>query len=324
MARSDRVPAARAALGVALALFLAGPVAAARAEPCLPGEARAVALTTQERGEDAPLIATHDATIRADTRVGQSISLPPDVRVTSQNAGAVALIVPSTTNVAVTVSWQHQRDDDTQCSATQTTALPVKPAHPVRALPLRRPSRQDLTGHRSLIVIPSEKDPNLDPLEVSIRATAGGKRTPASTKPREMVVPMRTVDQIEYEKKLPVNPGARLLCRFFLLTCDRLVTTALSRIGLDPGTLKPDLDGARFRLARTQPLLEAARYGIEITVNGSGRAYGGERGLEQHGYDLQVRQSGRLVARLRRAQRCRSAVGRGPTCRTVRQTTSLG
>ena len=69
-------------------------------------------------------------------------------------------------------------------------------------------------------------------------------------------------------------------------------------------------------LARSRPFREYARYGVRIELNPGGRTP-----KPTHGYDVQVRQSGRLVARVRRAVRCRTVRNFGGTrsvCRAVR------
>ncbi len=69
-------------------------------------------------------------------------------------------------------------------------------------------------------------------------------------------------------------------------------TDALSR-----GVVEPNLDGALKLLARTQAR-SAARFGAAIDVFLGGTA------KRPFGYDLQVRQSGRVLARVRRAGDC--------------------
>ena len=119
---------------------------------------------------------------------------------------------------------------------------------------------------------------------------------------------MRTVDQIKYARKLPdpFNLGVAERCRLYLLTCGASsprwpgpssTTAALA----SAASSSADIDGWLTLLPRSQPSLEAARYGVVIEARPGAVREGSPRPF---GYDVQVRQSGRLVARVRVAGRC--------------------
>jgi hypothetical protein len=92
--------------------------------------------------------------------------------------------------------------------------------------------------------------------------------------------------------------------------------------GLKRGIERPDLDGSNSilqSLAFTQPARWAAPYGITANARGGARQ-------KPFGYDVQVRQAGRLVARVRRVGRCvleRRSVGIFRACKLARSTTLL-
>jgi hypothetical protein len=76
-------------------------------------------------------------------------------------------------------------------------------------------------------------------------------------------------------------------------------------------------------LPRSQPSLEAARYGVTIEARPGAVRAGKPRPF---GYDVQVRQSGRVVARVRLAGRClerRRAQGLVVQCRIAKRSIEL-
>jgi hypothetical protein len=330
-----------AGLALALAVGLLAPSSSAGrpGDPaCAPGVAYSVTLRTQEAGEDKPLVATHDADVLVEVSGDArrtSISLPPDVRVLAQNSSAVNLIVPVAPTLAVTVSWEQSTDPSnpeadpeeaaTRCVASQTIAVPVMPAKRSRAVKLFN----WLQGFSDFAVVPALKRPDLSPLEISARTTARVAFPRASAKPRTMVVPMRTADQIKYRTRLPGLAGISVAkkCRFYSLTCGSVFTEVarpfIDTDALSRGIVKGDIDGALSPLARTQPSRTAARYGVVIQARPGAVRLGSPRPF---GYDVQVRQSGRLLARVRAAGRCvqlRDARGIFTQCRMRGRRTQL-
>ena len=139
---------------------------------------------------------------------------------------------------------------------------------------------------------------------------------------------MRTVDQIKYAKTLPdpFHLGVAGRCRLYLLTCGAVFSEVarpfLDTDALQRGVEKADINDGVKLLPRTQPSLEAARYGVTIEARPGAVREGRPRPF---GYDVQVRQSGRLVARVRVAGRCverRLAQGLVVQCRIARRSVS--
>jgi len=341
MNQSDAPAIGRVALGAALAIGLLGPISSAGAQgdpPCAPDKTLTVTLETEESGLKRPLVATHDADVLVDIagdarRV--SISLPPGVRIIAQNSSGVVLIVPVGASLPVTVSWLQAVDPSdpesdpsnpsTRCAASRTIELPVTPAKRSHAVKTFR----WLQGFSDFAVVPALKQPDLSPLEISARTTGSVRFPAAKAKPRTMVVPMRTVDQIKYRTRLPGLGGLSVAkkCRFWDLTCGS-VFTEVSRLSIDTDALgrgieKGDLNGGTILLARTQPSREAAQYGVAVQARPGGVRLGAPRPF---GYDVQVRQSGRLLARVRAAGRCvelRLAQGLVTQCQIRRRSTQL-
>ena len=165
-------------------------------------------------------------------------------------------------------------------------------------------------------MVPALKQPDLSPLEISARTTSRAAFPPATAAARTMAVPMRTVDQIKYAKTLPdpFHLGVAGRCRLYLLTCGAVFSEVarpfLDTDALQRGVEKADINDGVKLLPRTQPSLEAARYGVTIEARPGAVREGKPRPF---GYDVQVRQSGRLVARVRVAGPLRRApAGAGP------------
>ncbi len=302
------------------------PTAGAQAPPpCAPDTTSAVTLTTQERSEDAKPVATHPVTVSAEVD-GQAdnvtVAPPPGTTVLAggEGDGGVHMIVPAAPSVAITVTWRQPVEPDAECFATRVVTLPVlaaRPSHTVRTPGPRYGA--------TVAVVPALTRPDLSPVEVSVAAVSKPRLPPPSGKPRTMVVPLRAEDQVEYDKKLPSLSfiKTRALCRAYYLTCGT-VTSIVAALQIDDdalgrGIVRGDPRGPVSLLARTQPALRSARYGLHIdAVPAKNKIYG---------LDLQIRQSGRLLGRVRRAGRCRS--GRGPTgttyrCTLTRSKTKLG
>jgi hypothetical protein len=333
------------AIGVlALCLLVWAPAAAAQAAPaCAPDKLLNVTLTSSERDLPAPLVATHDVSVEAaftGTTVSESYTPPTGVKVLAAGRSGIDFIVPIAASVAITVSWYQAidpsdpgsdpEDPATRCAGSRVVTLPITPARPSHAVKRRSWKVAQRQGIALLAVVPALKQPDLSPLEISIRVTSGARFPPANATVRPMVVPMRTADQIEYPKALPslFHISTARKCKFFLLTCGT-VSSQVARPDLDTDALqrgieKADVNGSAKLLARTQPSLEAARYGLTIDAVPNVSRLG--KKLRPFGYDLQVRQSGRLVARLRAAGRCfeqRRSQGIVVTCRIVKQSAQL-
>ena len=127
------------ALRVAIALLaslLAVPATATAQEPpaCAPEKAYGATLTSQEAGEDRPVVATHEvyvvANISGDAR---AIVLTPQegVAVLDKNSDGSGIIIfaPTTPNLTVTVSWRQSADPSNSEETVSYThlTLPTTP-----------------------------------------------------------------------------------------------------------------------------------------------------------------------------------------------------
>lgn len=320
MNRSCTPAIGRVSLGAALVVCVLAwpPLAAGQSLPaCAPDRTLNVKLTSEDKGLAAPLVATHDVTVSAEftgSTVGESLTPPPDVQLLGRGKGAVVeFIVPIAASVPVTVSWRQATDpsDPTSdpsdpaasCAASRVVTLAVKPARSSHAV--KYASWQE--GHSSLAVVPALKRPDLSALEVSARVISHARFPSAKAKAQTMLVPMRTVDQIKYRTRLPGLSFLSLAkrCRFYSLTCgsvfSEVFTLEIDSDALRRGVVKGDVGGGGTLLARTQPALTSARYGVSIDIRPGASRRGKDRPF---GYDLQVRQSGHLIARVRAAGRC--------------------
>ena len=303
-------------LGLALVWALLDPVSAQAApgDPaCAPEKALAVTFTAKQGDEAVPLVATHELSVVAEwpgAVRNPTLEVPAGVRVLGTAPKRVRLIVPVSASLAVTASWEQgdPSDGEPRCVASQTTALPITAAKPPRAL-------YDLAGRRpdlaSLAVVPDREAADLSPLEVSVRLTTAARFPSARSKARTMPVAMRPSERVGYRRRIP-SPSLLGLAesnRFYNLTRGpgRLFTEVSTLWGAsyrNGRVVKRDLS-SRAPLPPAQPYLAVAPDGVRIDVYlfhlprpGEPRAF--EYGI---GYDIQVRQSGRLVARLRRALR---------------------
>ena len=339
---------ARAATAIA-ALLLAMPATAAAQEPppCAPDKTMDAKLTVQEAGQDtAGMVATHAVDLTAEIHdLDAPVSRPPDhivitpqagVQVVGKSSGgsAISIFAPSTPTLTVVVSWHQTTDPDNydvtdKCSASRTITLPVVAATPARGA--KQPNPGPATGDYTFAIAAAEaKRADLRPLEVTIRSTAHRRFPRANERLRTWTVPMRTDEQLKY-------PGQRLpnlayattpqKCRFWYLTCGpvfaHLASLNVDDKALNRGIERPDLDGSNSilrTLAYTQPARWASPYGIVISANP------GVASPQLFGYDIQVRQAGRLLARVRRAGRCRTerrSTGIFRNCKLSRSSTLL-
>ena len=317
-----------------LALLLALPSTAAAQDPpaCPPDKAFDVILTSQEAGQDAPLVATHEVDVTANVRGDASaISVTPQdgVAVMGKNSsGTIAIFAPTTPNLTVTVSWRQSVDPDNydetaRCSASRVLSLSVLAANPARGVPQLVRGAPRVSEFVTFAVAPALKRPNLSPLEISIRSTGHVRYPRAKERLRTMVVPMRTGDQLKYRGHLPNLAYATYAqkCRYWWITCGP-VNAEVAQLNLnDRG--RPDLDGnnAILRsLAFTQPARWAAEFGIVVD------AFPGAGKNRPFGFDVQVKQAGRLLARVRRAGRCVDTPlngGISHRCKVARSSTLL-
>jgi hypothetical protein len=308
----------RTAIALLLALVVAAAPTAAAQEPppaCPPDKTMDAVVTAQERGEDVPIVATHEVDLAADVadRTSPVSSSPdhvvitpePGVRVTAGRGANIAVFAPSASTLTLVVSWRQSTDpsnfDETAtCSASEIVTLPVLTANP--AYGAKQPNPGPPRGDYTFAVVPTLKQPDLRPLEISVRSTGHARYPRASERLRRWTLPMRTAEQVKYHSRLPNLAYATTpqKCKFWWVTCGPTFAH-LAQLNTD-NRGRPDLSGSNSilrDLAYSQPARWAARYGIVIT------ATPGARRPNAWGYDIQVRQGGRLLARVRRAGRCR-------------------
>jgi hypothetical protein len=297
---------------VLLALFLALPSTAAAQDPpaCPPDKVFDVVLTSQERGEDAPIVATHEVAVTADIRGdARAITVTPQAGVAVLNknsSGTIIIFAPTTPTLTVTASWRQSVDpansDETgRCSASRDASLPVLAANPARGVPQLVRGAPRVSEFVSFAVAPALKRPNLSPLEVSIRSTGHVRYPRRNERLVAWSVPMRTGDQLKYRGHLPNLAYAtfKQKCRYWWFECGPVNSQVAALSTNDRG--RPDLDGDNailMVLAHSQPARWAAENGIVVD------AFPGAARNRPFGYDVQVKQSGRLLARVRRAGRC--------------------
>ena len=270
--------------------------------PCVPEKTLDVKLTSQDAvsdAEDPPLVATHEVTLTAEftgSTTAVSFTLPVGVQVLNADGPDITLFVPVAASLSATVSWRQSADpsdpDNTSsCAASRVITLPVLAANPSRVELFRAPAAFQYSVN--FTIEPSRRRPNLAPLEISLR-TSGRPRLPSRrVKPKTWAVPMRDGEQVKYDKRIPpltVYLSTAKRCRFYSLSCGAVFS--------DVSSIQRGGDHLRT-LAFTQPARWAAPDGIGVDVRPSGRPN------QPFGFDVQVRQAGRLLARYRRAGRCR-------------------
>jgi hypothetical protein len=324
------------ALILALLAALLIPAAAASAAPgdpaCAPDRTLPVTFEVQEDGDRAPLVASHDVRIFADWQGdvrNVALSVPDGVRVIGSAQRRIRVIVPFGASLAVTAIWEQATDPSdpdsdpdnaaTRCVATQTTALPIAATRAPRVV-------YDILGAGSdalayFAVVPHWTHADLSPLTISARVGKPARFPGPGTRARAMTVPMREVDVVRYRRRLPgaSNQTTPVKCRFFSLTCGRATIEAGALGPLRRVTRRALFFAGTDLLARTQPLRRTARYGVRVIAHHNSIGF---RGARTFGYDVQVRQSGELLARVRRAARCRPAVinlFKTMICRVVRK-----
>lgn len=318
----------RAAVLLALLLALPSTAVAQAPPPCPPSKTATVNLTTYERGQEAPLIATHEVDVRAEINAAdptQVVITPQDgvdVLAKSSDGSTVVVFAPSTPNLTVTVSWRQSADESNpeetaRCSASRSLTVPVLAARPARGV--KQPNPGPDIGDYTFAVAPALRRPNLSPIEISIRSTARARFPRRKERLRTWAIPMRDAEQLRYRTRLPNYAYATFaqLCKFWWLTCGP-VNSHLGQLNVNNGG-RPDLDGSNAilrPLAFSQPARWAARYGLVVS------AFPGAAKNRPFGYDVQARQAGRLLARVRKAGRCREVPRNGGSFHSCRITRS--
>jgi len=302
-------------LALALALLAPGPASGAQGEPpCAADKTLAVTFEAREGGRNAPLVATHEVTLVAEWPGevrSAALSVPEGIAVLQAKPRQIRLIAPAGTSLAVTASWVQAADPSdpdsdvsdpaNRCSAAQTIALPITAAEPPRA-------RYDLAGRRSdyasLAVVPARAAGDHSPLTVSVRVVRAARFPSPRSRATTMTVAMRPSERVQYRRHIPspqrlVTP---LWCRSYNLVCSPtrplfVEVNALPRTPLPP----------------SQPYRQVASGGLRVNAfTFSPRPDREPRTFAYGiGYDVQVHQSGRRVARQRRAVRCgKTSAGR--------------
>jgi len=302
--------------------------------PCAPDKTATVNLTTHERGHEATAVATHevDVTAEIDSADPTHIVMTPqdgvDVLGKSSDGSTVVVFAPATPNLTVTVSWRQSTDESNpeetgRCAAGRSLTVPVLAANSARGVPQFVRGAPRVSEYVTFAVVPALKRPNLSPLEISIRSTNRVRYPRADERLVTWAVPMRNGDRLKYRGHLPNLAYATFpqKCRYWWLTCGPVNADVVS-LNLNARG-RPDLDGnnAILRvLAHSQPARWAAESGIVVD------AFPGAGKNRPFGVDVQVRQAGRLLARVRRAGRCvdvRRSSGILHQCAIARHSTLL-
>jgi hypothetical protein len=337
----------RAATLLVASLLVALPATAAAQEPpaCAPDKTMDAKLSAQESEEFKRMVASHEVVLTAeihdlDAPVSRSpdhivIAPEPGVQVTGKYAGGsdISIFAPSTPTLTAVVSWRQTTDPDNydvtdKCSASRTFTLPVTAANPARGA--KQPNPGPDNGDYTFAIAAAEaKYADLRPLVVSIRSTAHRRLPRANERLKTWTIPMRSAEQLKYRGRLPNAAYATTpqMCRYWWLACGpafaRVSALNVNDKALNRGLVLPDLDGSNsilMGLAYSQPQRWAASNGIVISANP------GVASPQLFGYDIQVTQAGRLLARVRRVGRCveeRRRAGLFHACKLTRSTTLL-
>ena len=301
-------------LGTGLAVLAVALPSAGSAQapaPCVPGSEAQVTLRTENDDGGTAIVATHEAQVTADIGAADptNVQIAPQGggTVTRSNGSVVDVIAPAAASMTLLISWRQSADESNpeetaRCSASRTVTIPLLAARP--AYGAKQPNPGPATGDYTFAAVPTSKRPDLRPLEISVRSTALARYPRARERLRSWTLPMRTGEQVKYHKRLPNLAYATTLqkCRFWWFTCGPTFAH-LAQLNVNSRGTGPDLSGSNSilrDLAYTQPARWAARWGIVIT------ATPGAKRPNAWGYDIQVRQAGRLIARVRRAGRCRT------------------
>jgi hypothetical protein len=314
---------------IAIGLVLPATAAAQGPPPCAPENTANVTLRIDDQGKPTP-VATHELDLEAEIAAADPTGVQvtsPDGRIVAANGGNVGIIAPAGSTMTVTVSWRQSVDESNpeetgRCSASRTLSVALLAAKP--AYGAKQPNPGPATGDYTFAIAATNKRPDMRPLEISVRSTGHARYPRASERLRRWTLPMRTGEQVRYNKRLPNLAYATTAqkCRFWWITCGPTFAY-VDQLNVNRRGTGPDLSGSNAilrPLAYTQPARWAARWGITIT------ATPGAKRPNAWGYDIQVRQGGRLLARVRRAGRCRTehrSSGLYDNCRLSRSSTLL-
>jgi hypothetical protein len=191
--------------------------ASAAAQPvptCPPERTLAVKLTSEERGEAAALVATHDVSVAAEftgTTVDETYTPPAGAKVLAVQRSGLHFVVPNAASVPITVSWRQAIDpsdpssdpsDPAQsCAGSTVVTLPIVAARPSPAVKLRLWSTAARHGISDFAIVPSLERPDLSLLEISARTwrIVVGLRSNTSAMSRGLAqLPLRSVDPHDY------------------------------------------------------------------------------------------------------------------------------
>jgi hypothetical protein len=327
---------------VLIAALLAVPATAGAQEPgpCPADKTMDARVEVEDAdNESHSLVATHEVFLTADVADRISpVSSPPDhvsitpqagveVLQTSSGGSTIRVFAPATGDLTVTVSWRQtvdpgDSDETAKCSASRTLTLPVLAAAPARGA--KQPNPGPATGFYTFAIAVAGKRPDRRPLEVSVRSTAHARYPRAKERLRNWAIPLRGAEKLRYHTRLPNLAYATTAqkCRSWWMTCGPTFAYVAELNSNSRGT-GPDLSGSNAilrSLAFSQPARWAVSWGIVIT------ATPGAKRPNAWGYDVQVRQGGRLLARVRRAGRCRlehRSYGIFDNCKLSRSSTLL-
>ena len=289
----------------ALAFLLASTGSAQSPAPCDPGQAADVQVTTKDRvggGKNKPLYETHEVVLAAAVQgdAGNVRLTPePGVRIIAPglNGRKLDVVIPRPPSLSVTVSWEQKASSDpadtTRCSATRTVSFPVLKAKPptVRFPGKRQPRAEQ--HNVTFYVKPARIGGSLSPIELTFRKSARAEVPSSHVRARRWSVPMRPGERRRYAKKIPAltpDLSQAKACRYWYLSCGNVFSEVQTT-------------GAPGILAFSQPSRWAAPAGILWQTDAIGPS------PRRFGFDIQVRQDGRLIARYRRAGVCRDAPG---------------
>lgn len=287
----------------AVAILLPSSGSAQSPAPCEPGQAAEVQVTTKDRvhpRKDTPLYATHEVLLSARVQADASnigLAPQPGVRILKpgSNGRNVDVVIPRPPRLMLTVTWEQPASSDPadtrRCSATSTLSLPVLAARPptVRLSGKRLP--RDKQHNVTFYVKPARAGESLSPIELTFRKSARPEVPSSRVRARRWAVPMRPGERRRYAKKIPAltpSLSQAQACRYWYLSCGNIFSQVQATSF--PGTL-----------SFSQPSRWAAPSGILVAASPLGPW------PRPFGYDIQVRQDGRLIARYRRAGVCREA-----------------
>jgi hypothetical protein len=287
---------------VSVAILVPASASAQAPPPCAPDQAADVQVTTRDTakgGRDKPLYATREVAFTAHVQGDASnleLTARPGVKVLKPGADGrnLDVVIPKAPSVAVAVSWEQPASslpgDTARCSASKTLSFPVLAARP--------PKLRVISGRRSSLLTftlrSARTGANLDPIELTLRRSSRAALPSPHSKALRWSVPMRPGERKRYSKKIPaLTPflSDRQGCRFWYFSCGAVFSQVNS-----------EGPGGRT-LSFKQPSRWAAPYGILVATYPMGLL------PRSFGFDIQARQSGRLLARFRRAGVCREVPG---------------